>query len=141
MQFGGTVGTPTSPRVLVAEDDAFRDALIRILGGEGYEVESYPDAGSALTRVEGDPSRGFDLILVDIVMPGIDGLELVDRVRRLLSAPPRVIYMSGVVEPALNDLPGTIGGEPILTKPFGPEQLLAAVEAAIAPGPAAASRI
>ncbi len=120
-------------RILVAEDgQPFRDALIRILGSAGYEVEAVPDGASALERLA-EGSRGrFDLLLADVLMPQLSGVDLVDRVRSEFHDPPKVIFMSGEIQPALNDAPGTIGGDTILAKPFDADQLLAAVRAILA---------
>jgi DNA-binding response OmpR family regulator len=74
----------------------------------------------------------FDLLIADVVMPGLSGVELVSRMRELISSPPPVLYMSGDVRPALNDAAGTIGGDPILAKPFAAEQLLEAIDATLA---------
>lgn len=120
-------------RVLIAEDGgAYRAALVRVLDEAGFEVEAYPEASSALERLTGEDGRPFDLLIVDIVMPVLSGLDLVGRMRQLLDAPPPVVFMSGQVRGALNDEAGTIDGDPILQKPFTPEELLAAVEEALA---------
>lgn len=119
-------------RVIVVEDGAvFRAAMIRLLDAEGFEVEAYADADAALTRIGEDPARRFDLLITDVVMPGMTGLEMVKRVRELAEQPPPVIYMSGEVRPALNDAAGKISGDVILAKPFTPEELIEALEQAL----------
>ena len=90
----------------------------------------------ARRRSSGSPThdrRPFDLLIADVVMPGLSGVELVRRMRELISDPPPVLYMSGDVRPALNDAQGTIGGDTILAKPFGGEELLAAIEKTLDP--------
>jgi two-component system chemotaxis response regulator CheY len=119
-------------RVLVAEDGTmFRTAVIRLLKEAGFEIEAVPDGTVALKRLVGPGSREFDLLISDIAMPTMSGLELVRRMREELSEPPAVIYMSGDVAMDLGTEPGAIGGDVILAKPFGPEELLAAISSAL----------
>ncbi len=67
--------------VLVVDDDAvFRAALVRYLERHSYEVVSVADADSGLERIE---QRAFDVVLTDLRMPGVDGLELIRRIRRV----------------------------------------------------------
>jgi DNA-binding NtrC family response regulator len=66
--------------VLVVDDDAvFRSALARYLENEGYEVEAVGDPDAATRQID---SRPFDLLLTDLRMPGVDGIELIRRVRQ-----------------------------------------------------------
>jgi len=119
-------------RVLVAEDGTmFRTAVIRLLKEAGFEIEAVPDGTVALKRLVGPGSRGFDLLISDVAMPGMGGLELVRRMREEMSEPPPVVYMSGDVAMDLGTAPGAIGGDVILAKPFGPEELLAAIRSAL----------
>ena len=68
-------------RLLIVEDeDTLRESLKRVFGREGYEVDAARDAETAL-RMLGDQS--FDLIITDIILPGIDGIELLKRCREL----------------------------------------------------------
>ena len=63
-------------RILLAEDDdSMRDFLAKALKRAGHEVISCADGDEGLSVFEGQPD-GFDLLLTDIVMPGIDGIEL-----------------------------------------------------------------
>ncbi len=67
------------PRVLIVEDSPDQALLItRLLESAGYSAEVAADAGAALARIERDPP---DLVATDLVMPGMDGLELVEKVR------------------------------------------------------------
>jgi len=67
--------------VLIVDDDAvFRAALRRFIESEGYEVVAVGDAESGLERLE---ARTFDLVLTDLRMPGVDGIEFLRRIRGL----------------------------------------------------------
>jgi len=66
-------------RLLIIEDeDTLRESLKRVFGREGYEVEVARSAEAALTTIEG---QSFDLIITDIILPGMDGIELLKRCR------------------------------------------------------------
>lgn len=126
---------PARRRVLVAEDGSMlRTALIRLLDAADYEIEAVPDGAEALMLLLAEAAEPFDLLIADIVMPGLSGVELVRRMRELMSHPPPVLYMSGDVRPALNDAAGTIGGDLMLAKPFAAEQLLEAIETVLKKG-------
>ena len=110
-------------RILVADDHAeVRHLVGEILGQAGYHVEEAEDHGS----LEGDPRiETTDLVLTDVMMPGINGPELAERLR-LRRAGLRVLFMTGhAVQP--DGIPG-----PVLTKPFSHAELLAAVRQALA---------
>ena len=67
-------------RILVVEDDLFlRELYADILQGEGYNVETAIDGEEALAKIK---VGGYDLILLDIIMPKIDGLEVMRRVKK-----------------------------------------------------------
>ena len=66
-------------RFLIVEDETtLRESLKRVFGREGYDVEAVSSAEEALARIEGE---AFDVILTDIILPGIDGIELLGKVR------------------------------------------------------------
>ncbi len=79
-------------KILIAEDDTgMREFLAKTLVKAGYDVIACPDGLSALAALK---AEAFDLLLTDIVMPGIDGLELATRGRALYPAL-RVVYLTG----------------------------------------------
>jgi two-component system nitrogen regulation response regulator NtrX len=79
-------------KILVVDDDpGIRDALRMILEYEGYEVATSPDGKTALADLESAPA---DAVLLDIKMPGMDGLETLDRIAEREAAPP-VLMISG----------------------------------------------
>jgi len=86
-------------KILVVDDDRSTRHLIRLqLKSAGYQVETAIDGASALARLGRKP---FDLVLLDIWMPGMDGLEVMARLRDT-SSPPRVVVMTA------DDAPETV---------------------------------
>jgi len=106
--------------ILVVDDDVFfRRLYTEILKSEDYSVESASSGKEALERLS---AGDISLVLTDLVMPGIDGLELLRRAREL-DPPPDVILATGhaTVETAINALKS--GARDYLIKPFDPEEL------------------
>jgi DNA-binding NtrC family response regulator len=120
---------PSRPlRLLVADDEEpQRRALSGILERAGYEVTTTPDGQAALAALEG---RSFDLLLTDQRMPVLDGLELLERVRRTAPDLPVVLMTAfGSVSSAVEAIKR--GAIDYLTKPFDREELLIVVDKAI----------
>jgi two-component system cell cycle sensor histidine kinase/response regulator CckA len=116
--------------VLLAEDEpAIRTALSRILSSHGYKVLEASNGGEAL-RISATESGDIDLLLTDVMMPGIGGKELVRRLQEQRPAT-RVIMMSGYTEDA--DLRADLGAArfTFLQKPFAARQVIAAVREAL----------
>ena len=113
---------PPGARVLVVEDeDAMRRAMVRILRTSGYHVRSASTGEAALRKVRG---RGvFELLVTDVVLPGISGWEVVEAAR---AATPgvRVILVSGYADDERARQGVQDERAAFLGKPFGPRQLL-----------------
>ena len=115
-------------RILIAEDDAAsRIVLATVLTKDGYEVTATSDGGAAWEVLQKpDAPR---LAILDLMMPGIDGLELVRRVRGIASAaPPYLIIVSIKSEKADVIAALDAGANDYLTKPFDPGELRARIE-------------
>jgi two-component system, OmpR family, response regulator len=116
--------------VLVVEDEPLgRNIISRILRGDGYEVIEAADGAEAKELLE---DRSFDLIISDVVMPNLDGLKLLDHIRRVSRTP--VILMSGYLfnESGKNSL---LDKAEFLQKPFDFSVLLSMARRLIAPDP------
>ena len=102
--------------ILLAEDDAsLRTFLSKALGRAGHLVTSCEDGVEALAALE---LRDFDLLLADIVMPGIDGIELAQRATAHLPDI-KVLFITGFAAVALNaQKTGANRDAKILSKPF-----------------------
>ena len=114
---------------IVDDDASFRTALERRLKKAGYEVATYPSGQHLLDRLPNESELGC--ILLDVQIPGLSGPELQDRLSELGSTLP-IIFLTG--HP---DVPTTVrtvkaGAEDFLTKPVSSDQLLRAVERALA---------
>jgi RNA polymerase sigma factor (sigma-70 family) len=116
--------------VHVVDDDAsFRTAMERRLTRAGYEVATYPSAQNLLDRLPSESVPGC--ILLDVRIPGLSGPELQERLIELGSTLP-IIFLTGHT-----DIPTTVrairaGAEDFLTKPVSSDDLLQAIERALA---------
>jgi class 3 adenylate cyclase len=117
-------------RILVADDDpGNRELLRRRLERLGYDVTECAD-GHAAWKLVGDDT--FDLLLLDMMMPGLDGHQLLER----LKAEPRLRHLPVIMISALDQMEGIVrcielGAEDYLPKPFSPVLLRARVGAAL----------
>ncbi len=113
-------------RVLVADDDrAIRESLARALELEGYDVATVVDGVEALTRVRRDP---FDALVVDVMMPGVDGLAVCRLLRAEGDRTP-VLMLTARVETPDRVAGLDAGADDYLAKPFELDELLARLRA------------
>jgi RNA polymerase sigma factor (sigma-70 family) len=116
--------------VHVVDDDAsFRTAIERRLRLAGYTVATYPSAQQLLDELPDEDAPAC--ILLDVRIPGLSGPELQDRLGRLGSTLP-IVFLSGYADVATTVKTIKAGAEDFLTKPVTSEQLLRAVEQAMA---------
>lgn len=116
------------PRILVVDDEAsIRDLLSKTLALAEYDVDVAPDGRSALERLRMYP---YDLLIVDLKMPGMDGLAVIREAKRLKSDLP-VIIITGYSTEASAIEAVNLGVDGYLTKPFRVPQVLAAAAKAI----------
>jgi CheY-like chemotaxis protein len=108
-------------RILVVDDnDAIRENLAELLEAEGYSVSSVADGASALAALQREPLP--HVVVLDLLMPGIDGREVTARIRRdarLRSV--RVVLTTGMPSPSLR---ATVQADAFVAKPFGMTDLL-----------------
>lgn len=121
----------TETRILVIDDEALLAELAaNVLRRAGYEVEDFTDPAAALGRFRSDP-MAFDLIMTDQTMPGMTGLELVERIRPLRPDVPIIICTGHVPEIEKSRvLPSAI--RHVLRKPYSPIDLTTSVREALA---------
>ncbi len=112
------VAAPGGLRVLLVEDDrAVRAALTRMLKALGHQVEAYP-GGQAALDAAADRIDDFDVVLTDVVMPGMSGPEFAEALGRS-----NVVFMSGYAGDALKARGLSHAPDRFLQKPFEPEAL------------------
>jgi len=116
----------TTGRVLVVDDDRrLRDMLRRALSSAGYDVDTAEDGGHALAAISG---RAFDLVVLDVLMPGVDGFGVARRMRQR-GDPTPVLMLTA--KDAIGDRVAGLdaGADDYLVKPFSIDELLARVRA------------
>lgn len=125
---------PTGPTILVVEDDdETRAALVRDLRTRGYRIDEAPDGRTAIQRWE---ARRPDVVLLDLGLPDMDGLEIVRHLRRDAMTP--IVILSGRYEEREKVEALERGADDYVTKPFGVDELSARLRVALrhAAGPA-----
>jgi two-component system OmpR family response regulator len=121
---------PSRSVVLVVDDDlAVRDYLCELLAHEGYAVESAADGAAGLARIA---AGGVDLVLLDMILPALDGIELCRQVRARESDVYLPIIMLTALDDEANRRAGfAAGADDYVAKPFRIEEVLARVRALI----------
>ncbi len=115
------------PRILVVDDEAsIVNLLSSYIKAEGYEVYTASDGPSALKA-----ARAFkpDVIILDIMLPGLDGLEVLSRLRR--ESDVYVILLTARTEEMDKIVGLSVGADDYVTKPFSPRELMARLKAAL----------
>jgi two-component system cell cycle response regulator CpdR len=116
------------PRILLAEDDdSLRGFLARALERAGYEVTACADGEEAVAVLDQD----WDLLLTDIVMPGMDGIE-VARQAAALHPDLRIMFITGFAAVALAAGSQAPAGAKVLSKPIHLREIVSEVERMIA---------
>lgn len=114
-------------QILVVDDDQMNTKLLKfLLSDEGYQVTTAHSAATALSALNEDD---FDLIILDIMMPDMDGLELCRQIRTTLSTPIIFISARGEIKDKVTGL--RAGGDDYISKPFDPNEVLARTWAAL----------
>ena len=115
------------PRVLVVDDEAtIRDIVRRYLTADGFDVAEAADGEEALRQFE---DRRPDLVVLDVMMPGMDGLEVLRRLRATSGV--FVVLLTAKAEEVDKLVGLSVGADDYLTKPFSPRELVARVRAVL----------
>jgi DNA-binding response OmpR family regulator len=114
------------PLVLLVEDDeTVSEVVERYLEREGFRVDVVPDGADALSRFDEE----VDLIVLDIMLPGMDGLEVCRRLRATSSVP--IIMLTALGEESDRIMGLELGADDYLAKPFSPRELTARVKSVL----------
>lgn len=120
------MATPTS-RILVVDDDrTVAEVVARYLERDGFEVEVIHDGRAALDRALADPP---DLVVLDLMLPGLGGLEVCRRLRALAPVPVVMLTARGAESDRIVGL--ELGADDYVSKPFSPRELTARVRAVL----------
>jgi two-component system phosphate regulon response regulator PhoB len=115
-------------RILVVDDDQrLRDLLVRYLGGEGHEVKAVPDAAAMDKQLA---RERYDLVVLDLMLPGEDGLAICRRLRAQDTAP-AIIMLTAKGDDVDRIVGLEMGADDYLPKPFNPKELLARIKAVL----------
>ena len=110
--------------LVVDDDDRIRDLLKRFLSKRKFRVSTAADAAKAQAKMR---SMDFDLIVLDVMMPGMDGFELTQVVRENRDTPILLLTARGDAEDRIKGL--SLGADDYLAKPFEPEELVLRINA------------
>lgn len=123
-------------RILLIDDDgAVRAAISLILEQEGYDVTAAEDGQAGIDLAK---ASTFDLAIVDMFMPGLDGIETIAAIRRLAPALPIIATSGAVARQNGGDATDVLstaterGASMVVHKPFRPRELLQAISACLA---------
>ena len=117
-------------RVLVVEDEeSYSDALAYMLRKEGYEVAIAADGNSAIAEFE---RNGADIVLLDLMLPGLPGTEVCRQIRQTSSVP---VIMVSAKDDEVDKVVGLeLGADDYVTKPYSPRELVARIRAVLRRG-------
>ena len=118
------------PRILIVEDDpAVRDVVEHSLSREGMNTLAVADGESALARLR-EEAEPFDLVVLDVMLPGMDGVEVCREIRAGGAAKDVTILMLTARDDETSVVVGLeVGADDYVTKPFSPRQLVSRVRA------------
>jgi two-component system OmpR family response regulator len=124
-----------APHILVVDDDReIRDLLSRFLRKHEFRVDGAADGKQMWRQLEGGR---FDLIVLDLMLPGEDGLSLCRRLRALPGPKTPIIMLTAIGEEMDRIIGLEMGADDYLAKPFNPRELLARIRAVLRRAPAA----
>jgi DNA-binding response OmpR family regulator len=113
--------------ILIVDDELLYQRLVKVnLEQEGYEVAQASDGESALDIIS---DKSFDLVILDIMMPGIDGFETCERIRQFSNIPIIMLTAKGEEEDRVKGL--NYGADDYVVKPFSATELIARVKAVL----------
>ncbi len=121
---GATASAPARRRILVAEDEQNLRLLLRLSLTTAYEVETVEDGQAAVEAFEAHPS---DMVLLDIMMPRMDGITACQRLRSVSDVPIIMVTALGATDDIVKGF--AVGADDYITKPFTFKELLCRIEA------------
>ncbi|HET8906309.1 MAG TPA: response regulator transcription factor [Ktedonobacterales bacterium] len=121
----GDTGTETRRRILVVDDEgSIREVLVHYLEAAGFAAMEAPDGATALRAAASFPP---DLVILDVMLPGIDGMEVCRRLRAESAMP--ILMLTARTEEEDKLAGFGIGADDYVTKPFSPREVVVRVQA------------
>jgi DNA-binding response OmpR family regulator len=119
--------TQTAKRLLLVDDDAkLRRLLVKFLQDNGFAVREFPDGGGVVEAIAADQPQA---VILDVMMPGESGLQILTRIRQESAVPVIMLTARGEDEDRISGLES--GADDYLPKPFNPRELLARINAVL----------
>lgn len=117
----------SNPRILLVDDEvSIQRAVAPLLKSRGYDVEV---AAAGAAAIEAVGARPPDVVVLDLGLPDLDGTEVCARIRKISTAPIIILSARGSETDKVRAL--DLGADDYITKPFGPEELLARIRVAL----------
>lgn len=121
------------PQILIVDDDPFIRMLVSdVLEMEGYTVRTAADGVAGVSEYT---SLRPDCVVLDVMMPGLDGFEVLRQIRALDDVPVPVVMLTAANEQEATKQAWTVGADFFLSKPFEAEQLIEVLESLLSEGP------
>ncbi len=119
------------PRILIVEDDpAVRDVVEHALAREGMSTLAVGSGETALERLRGSDEEAFDLVVLDVMLPGMDGISVCRELREAGKNSDVPVVMLTARDDEINVVVGLeVGADDYVTKPFSPRELVSRVRA------------
>jgi FixJ family two-component response regulator len=119
---------PKAFEIAVIDDDkSFREALVESLSSLGYGADGFISAEDYIRAIGG---KAFDCVVTDIHMPGMSGLDLIERLVARGSTVP-VVLITARADPSLEAMAAAVGAAWLLRKPFEIDELIRCIEEAV----------
>ena len=114
-----------SELIYIADDEKnIRELVKCFLENQGYEVETFSNGDDLFKRYK---EKNADMIILDVIMPGTDGVEICRQIRQIANVPIIILSAKDSEEDRIKGI--SVGGDDYLTKPFSPVELVARVQA------------
>ncbi len=114
-----------SKLIYIADDEKnIRELVKCFLENQGYEVETFSNGDDLFKRYK---EKNADMIILDVIMPGTDGVEICRQIRQIANVPIIILSAKDSEEDRIKGI--SVGGDDYLTKPFSPIELVARVQA------------
>ena len=112
--------------LMVDDNEEIREVVMILLSGEGFQVQEAKDGIEALEKIQ---MESYDLIILDVMMPGLNGYQTCLEIRRVSNAP--ILFLSARSQVEDKTLGFSSGGDDYLPKPFSYQELLSRVKALV----------